>query len=206
MEKVIITENDIMNAKPSIALVTKWALAKYIADTSVMSMKIAVKEDGKESIPLPDLFQRQTMAETQLKTGVFVKEYLGRGFDPVHEPESGKEIPYLMATDEVDLWSDFETQIDRLKKSKNKEVSDKCYEILNDYHAFCRMVSIEIEQELQIKNDLLGRAAWFLSTLVTKVTTDELSKMVQEYKPSEGESPVEQEAAEQANENETPEE
>jgi hypothetical protein len=38
------------------------------------------------------------------------------------------------------------------------------------------------------------------------VTTDELSKMVQEYKPSEGESPVEQEASEQANENETPEE
>lgn len=195
MGKYIITEQDILKAKPSIPLVLKWTLAKYIATVSVDGKKVAVKEEGKESISLPDIFQRQTMMESQLKTGVFVKEYLGVAFDAVHDAED-KEIPYLMAADDVDAWSDFETQIDRLKRCKNKEVADKCYDILNDYHAFVRMVSIEIEQELQIRNDLLGRAAWFLEYIVKKTVTDDLIQKtaeLSEQRNAETETPKETE-------------
>ena len=176
MEKVIITEQDILNAKTSIPLVKKWALAKYIAEWSIVKNNVAVVEKGKDTIPLPELYQRRTILEAQFKIGVFVREYMGREFDPVHESETDAPVTYLMAADEADQWSNFEAQLDRLKRSKDKAVADRCYDILNDYHAFVRMVSIEIEQELQIKNDLLGRAAWFLSYLVGKMTPEELMK------------------------------
>lgn len=192
MEKVIITEQDILNANASIPLTRKWAVAKYIAEWSLEKNSMAVVEKGKETIPLPDLYRRRTILETQFKIGVFVREYMGREFDPVHESETDLPVTYLMAADEADQWSNFEAQLDRLKRSKTPGVSDKCYDILNDYHAFVRMVSIEIEQELQIKNDLLGRAAWFLSYLVGKLTPEELLKnmgeisdMASEIEPKE---------------------
>ena len=210
MEKVIINEQDILNANASIPLTKKWALAKYIAEWSLEKNNVAVVEKGKDTIPLPDLYQRRTILETQFKIGVFVHEYMGREFDPVHESGTDLPVTYLMAADEADQWSNFEAQLDRLKRSKDKAVADKCYDILNDYHAFVRMVSIEIEQELQIKNDILGRAAWFLSYLVGKLTPEELlknmgeiSEMANELEPNmeqneanPAEEPVEEPAEE----------
>lgn len=197
MEKVTITEQDVLNANPSIPLTKKWALAKYIAEWSLEKNNVAVVEKGKDMIPLPDLYQRRTILETQFKIGVFVREYMGREFDPVHESGTDLPVTYLMAADEADQWSNFEAQLDRLKRSKDKAVADRCYDILNDYHAFVRMVSIEIEQELQIKNDILGRAAWFLSYLVGKLTPEELLKnmgeiteMANEIASKEGEDHI----------------
>ena len=181
MDKVIINEQDILNANANMPLVLKYTLAKYIAELCVEKKQITLKEDGEDSIPLPDMAQRNTLRESQFKIGVFVKEYLKNTFVPV-KSTNDKEIPYLMAADDADKWSDFETQIDRLKKSKNKEVADKCFDILNDYHAFCRMVSIEIEQELQIKNDIVGRLAWFVSVFLKSATPGKLKESLEEIK------------------------
>ena len=172
MEKVTITEQDILNANTSIPSVLKYTLARYIAEISVDKKQITVKEDGVDSIPLPDMFQRNTLRETQFKVGVFVKEYLGSTED--------KPIPYLMSADEADAWGSFESQLDRLKRTKNADVANKCYDILNDYHAFVRMVSIEIEQELQIRNDVLGRAAWLVSLLMKKFDANELKDNIKD--------------------------
>lgn len=181
MGKVIITEQDILNANASLPLVLKYTLAKYIAELCVEKKQITLKEDGEDSIALPDMAQRNTLREAQFKIGVFVKEYMRNAFEPV-KSTNDKEIPYLMAADDADDWSDFETQIDRLKKTKNKEVADKCFDILNDYHAFCRMVSIEIEQELQIRNDIVGRFAWIVSVLLKSATPENLNETINEIK------------------------
>lgn len=181
MDKVIINEQDILNANANLPLVLKYTLAKYIAELCVEKKQITLKEDGEDSIPLPDMAQRNTLRESQFKIGVFVKEYLKNTFVPV-KSTNDKEIPYLMAADDADKWSDFETQIDRLKKSKNKEAADKCFDILNDYHAFCRMVSIEIEQELQIKNDIVGRFAWIVSVLLRNTTPEKLNETLEEIR------------------------
>ena len=196
MKKATITEQDILNANSSIPLVTKWALARFIAEMSLEKKQLVIREKGVDTIALPDMYQRRTMLENQFKIGVFVKEYMGVEFDPVHGND-GKPVPYLMAADEADQWSNFEAQLDRLKRSKVPGVADRCYDILNDYHAFVRMVSIEIEQELQVKNDILGRAAWFLSHLVGKLTPEELlknmgeiSEMANEIASKEGEDHI----------------
>lgn len=181
MDKVIITEQDILKAKASIPLTLKFAVAQYIAEFSTDKKQITIKEGGVDSIALPDMRQRNTMREVQFKIGVFVKEYMGKDVDFV-KGEDNLPCPYLMAADEVDAWSDFETQLDRLKRSKNKEVADKCYDILNDYHAFCRMVSIEIEQELQIKNDIVGRFAWLAKSLINSYTPEKLQESIDELK------------------------
>lgn len=179
MDKVIITEQDILKAKASVSLTTKYAVALFIAVSSNEKKQITIKENGVDSIALPDMQQRNTMREAQFKTGFFVKEYMGKKVDFVKGADN-TPIPYLMAADEVDAWSNFETQLDRLKRSKNKEVADKCFDILNDYHAFCRMVSIEIEQELQIKNDIVGRFAWLAKSLINGYTPEELEKVIEE--------------------------
>lgn len=179
MDKVIITEQDILKAKASIPLTLKYAVAQYIAEFSTDKKQITIKEGGVDSIALPDMRQRNTMREVQFKIGVFVKEYMGKDVNFVKGTDD-ISIPYLMASDEADAWSNFETQLDRLKRSKNKEVADKCFDILNDYHAFCRMVSIEIEQELQIKNDIVGRFAWLAKSLINSSTPEELKKSIEE--------------------------
>lgn len=179
MDKVIITEQDILKAKASIPLTLKYAVAQYIAEFSTDKKQITIKEGGIDSIALPDMRQRNTMREAQFKTGVFAKEYMGKDVDFVKGTDD-VSIPYLMASDEADAWSNFETQLDRLKRSKTPGIADKCFDILNDYHAFCRMVSIEIEQELQIKNDALGRAAWLLSLLVRKFDAEGLKDSIKD--------------------------
>lgn len=179
MEKVIITEQDILNANESIPVTLKYAVAQYIAEFSTDKKQITIKEGGIDSIALPDMRQRNTMREAQFKAGVFAKEYMRKDVDFVKGTDD-TPIPYLMSADEVDAWSSFETQLDRLKRSKNKEVADKCYDILNDYHVFCRMVSIEIEQELQIKNDIVGRFAWLAKSLINSSTPEELKKSIED--------------------------
>lgn len=179
MEKVIITEQDILNANESIPVTLKYAVAQYIAEFSTDKKQITIKEGGIDSIALPDMRQRNTMREAQFKVGVFAKEYMRKDVDFVKGTDDAP-IPYLMSADEVDAWSSFETQLDRLKRSKNKDVADKCYDILNDYHAFCRMVSIEIEQELQIKNDIVGRFAWLAKSLINSSTPEELKKSIED--------------------------
>lgn len=181
MEKVIITEQDILAASESIPITLKYAVAQFIAEFSTDKKQITIKEGGVDSIALPDMRQRNTMREAQFKTGVFVKEYMKKEVDFVRGTDD-IPIPYLMAADEADAWSDFETQLDRLKRSKNKEVADKCYDILNDYHAFCRMVSIEIEQELQIKNDIVGRFAWLVKSLINDSTPEKLQESIEGLK------------------------
>lgn len=181
MDKVIITEQDIMNASASMPIITKYALAKYISEICTEKKQITVKEGGVEAIALPDMAQRNTLRESQLKIGVFVKEYMRKSFDPVHNADDNP-IPYMMSADEADAWSSFESQIDRLKRNKDKAVADKCYDILNDYHAFCRIVSIEIEQELQIKNDIVGRFAWLVSSLIKNSTPEKLQESIEELK------------------------
>lgn len=179
MEKVIITEQDILNANESIPVTLKYAVAQYIAEFSTDKKQITIKEGGIDSIALPDMRQRNTMREAQFKAGVFAKEYMRKDVDFVKGTDDSP-IPYLMSADEVDAWSSFETQLDRLKRSKNKDIADKCYDILNDYHAFCRMVSIEIEQELQIKNDIVGRFAWLAKSLINSSTPEELKKSIED--------------------------
>ena len=181
MDKVIINEQDILNANANMPLVVKYTLAKYIAELCVEKKQITLKEGGEDSIALPDMVQRNTLREAQFKIGVFVKEYMRNAFEPV-KSTNDKEIPYLMSADDADKWADFETQIDRLKKSKTQGVADKCFDILNDYHAFCRMVSIEIEQELQIRNDIVGRFAWIVSVLIKSATPENLNETINEIK------------------------
>lgn len=181
MDRVIISESYIEDAESRLPITTKYVLAKYIAEYCIDKRQVTIKENGEDSIALPDMAQRNTLRETQFKIGVFVKEYMKHEFEPVHDAED-HAIPYLMAANEADMWSDFETQLDRLKRSKGKGIADKCYEILNDYHAFCRMVSIEIEQELQIRNDIVGRFAWLAKELINTYSPEELKRNLEGIK------------------------
>jgi hypothetical protein len=44
------------------------------------------------------------------------------------------------------------------------------------------MVSIEIEQELQIKNDIVGRLAWLVKSLINNSTPEKLQESIEGLK------------------------
>lgn len=186
MERIVITENDIKNANTYMPVTQKWVAAKFIAQLVVETKPVAIM-DGGEKTAIPDMADRNTLREAMFKTGVFVKEYMRKGFDPVHTEESkgGKPIQWLMSADDTDRWGNFEAQIDRMKRSKTPGVADACYEMLNDYHQFLRMLNIEIEQEMALKNDPVGRT--LMANKMNALTPDDLNELLETLKKIEAE-------------------
>ena len=79
-----------------------------------------------------------------------------------------------MSADEVDRWENIETQIDRLKK--NKTCADKCFELLNDFHAFKKILNTEINSQMSVRNDVVGR---LVQAFNAPVDADSLSELLE---------------------------
>lgn len=191
MGRYLIGEQDIKKATTYLPLVKKVALAHFIAKLCVESQEVAIK-DGESITVLPDIYQRSQIREMQFRMGVFVKEYLGREFDQVHRKNGeGKEepVPYLMSADDVDRYANVETQIDRLKRTK--EISDDCYEILNDYHAWLKILNQEISALLAVKNDFVGR---FVQAMNKGTSPEQLNAILDQLKQAQAEAEAMQNA------------
>ena len=72
-----------------------------------------------------------------------------------------------------------------MKRSKTPGVADACYEMLNDYHQFLRMLNIEIEQEMALKNDPVGRT--LMANKMNALTPDDLNELLETLKKIEAE-------------------
>ena len=77
-------------------------------------------------------------------------------------------------------------QLDRLKSSKNIDVRNKVYDILDDYREFYRMLGVEIAALVANKNDLLVRLLQYFTASITpdmfKDTFEKLAESMQELK------------------------
>lgn len=172
MERHILTETDIQNANTYMPLVKKVALAQLVAPLCVGKMEVAINDsDGQK--PLPDMGQILQIRRIMFETGVLVGFYLNKAFDTIKNAD-GEDIPFCMSADEVDRWENIETQIDRLKK--NKSCADKCFELLNDFHAFKKILNTEINSQMSVRNDVVGR---LVQAFNAPVDADSLSELLE---------------------------
>ena len=75
-------------------------------------------------------------------------------------------------------------QLDRFKSSKNIQVRNKVYDILDDYREFYRMLGVEIAALVANKNDSLSR---FLEYFKASITPDMLKDIFSQFTGTLGE-------------------
>lgn len=151
MSRIIITAEDIQNAKDYIPAVHRQELLESIAPKCIVKVRTSYIPTGEtESVPIPDRFQEYGMLTNLFLMGVLAVEYLNKPFD-------GCEESLQMPANLYDEWagSHVLSQIEALRS--DKAVHDKACYILQDFYAFRTALYREIETNLGHQNDIVWR-------------------------------------------------
>ena len=172
MTDKLITEEIILNADKYIPISTKSDLARGFAKDCVSEVNITV-DNGDESEVLPPRYQEDPKMKSLYGMMTLLYNYLH-----VLKPNDNGEI--LFDSNDFDEWgkSCIMNQLDRLKSSKNIEVRNKVYDILDDYREFYRMLGVEISALVANKNDVLVR---FLEYFKASITPDMMSDVINQF-------------------------
>lgn len=173
-----LTEEIIRNATTYVPLKQKATMAKRFAEDCVEKVEMKYKDE-----PLPPVYKENIQVRMLWGMCVLLTSYL-----KVFDKDSGEDF---RSTD-YDEWGGTAVlnQLNRFKSSKDAEVRDKAYDILDDYREFYGMLGKEINSLLSAKNDLMTRA---LAYLDGKMTPQYLEQSLQELRE------VQQEALEYVN-------
>lgn len=183
MTNRIITEEIILNAESYIPIDTKGAMASEFAKDCVSEVQITVDNDGEKDV-LPPRYQENPKIKSLYGMMTLLNDYL-------HLIDRDENGDVTFTTKDFDEWGKacVMNQLDRFKSSKNIEVRNKVYDILDDYREFYRMLGVEIASLVANKNDGLTR---FLEYFKTSITPDMMSdlfsqlsgtvKEIQDYK------------------------
>lgn len=160
---VIITESDIQNANTYLPIEVKEAMTRLMAQLCVEKLEVA-SPDGL--MPVPPICRENRMKRQQFLMGVLAGCYLKQGFALETMKVTGKDgkateekINYMMAVGDFDEWGESHAinQLERLKKSRTKGIADGVFDILQDYRIFENMLLGAIRDELERRNDIIGR-------------------------------------------------
>lgn len=148
-----LTEQDILNATTYMPLNRKAAMARFIAEQSVVPVNIAAEEGGNPIKFLPQRYAENYQSRSVGQMLVLLQYYLNQ---PLQEGFGEKQF---------DEWGESSVfnQLDRFKQSKNPEVRNKVYDLLDDYREFCKYAGNEIAMELSVRNDSIARVMAWLS-------------------------------------------
>ena len=171
---IVITKEDIQSARAYMPLALKAEIASQIAAWCVQPTEI--KDENGDA--LPPIWQENRALRQLFVLGVFGRFYLRKDFatQSIKLTKDGKpvgmqDVDYYMDVDAYDEWAESHVlnQIERLKLDKrDKEISDKCYDILYDFKAFEAMTYGAIKDEIEEKNDLVKRAAEYIEVRLSK--------------------------------------
>ena len=165
------TEDDILNAETYMPIGLKAKTAKAIAVSSVsvvnVNMDITDDEGKKTQRSLPPRYTEDVVTKMAWQLRMLLVFYL--------KQDLGSEN---MTAEMYDEWGKVAVfnQLDRLKQSKNSEVRNRVYDILDDFRELCKMVSTEIAMELAVRNDPFNR----LAVWVTEQISPELISRLKE--------------------------
>ena len=155
------TEQDILNATTYMPIELKGKTAKAIAVSSIavvnVNMDITSDSGDKSQKPLPPRYTEDVITKMAWQLRMLLVFYL--------KQDLGSED---MTAEMYDDWGRVAVfnQLDRLKQSKDPEVRNKVYDILDDYRELCKMVSTEIAMELTVRNDPFNRiAVWLMEQI-----------------------------------------
>ena len=172
MTDKIITEEIILNADKYIPISVKSELARNFAEDCISKVNINV-DNGDGSEVLPPRYQESPKMKSLYGMMTLLYNYLH-----VLNPNKDGEISF--DSNDFDEWGNacIMNQLDRMKSSKNIEVRNKVYDILDDYREFYRMLGVEISALVANKNDVLVR---FLEYFKSSITPDMMADVINQF-------------------------
>jgi hypothetical protein len=162
-----LTEAIIKNANSYVPLKQKTAMAKRFAEDCIEKVEIKYKDEM-----LPPMYKEDVQKRMLWGMCVLLTSYL-----MVFDKDSGEDF----RGSDYDSWGGTAVlnQLNRFKSSKDAEVRDKAYDILDDYREFYGMLGKEINSLLNTKNDLIYRA---LAYLDGKMTPQYFEKSLEDFR------------------------
>lgn len=154
-----ITEDIILNATLYIPIAKKSALARTFAEDCISKVEIKLNDDV-----LPPRYQENPMMKSLYGMMTLLADYL-------HMLPTDDDGNVSMDAATFDEWGEASimNQLGRMKSSKNQEIRNRVYDILDDYREFYRMLGVEISSILAHKNDMLSR---FIQYFQSEITAD----------------------------------
>ena len=178
MTDKIITEEIILNAESYIDIETKSKLSRKFAKDCVSEVNITLDNEGEKDV-LPPRYQENPEMKSLYGMMTLLNNYL-------HVLETDENGTITFTSSEFDEWGRacVMNQLDRFKSSKNIEVRNKVYDILDDYREFYRMLGAEIAALVANKNDPLAR---FLEYFKASITPDMVKDIMNQFNDTMGE-------------------
>lgn len=177
--KKILTEEDIRNAVSYLPLAKKTAMARAYAQDCLLQFDISTGNEEVDKV-FPSRFQENPQKRMLYGMLVLLREYLKK-----MEDED-------LSTEQYDVWgaSSIFNQLDRFKSSKDPEIRNKVYDLVDDYREFYRMLGTEINSLAEAKNDFLARFVQYVSLSQSPEALQEqleqLEKLTQEIEGMKG--------------------
>jgi hypothetical protein len=165
--KKTLTEEDIRNAVSYLPLAKKTAMARAYAQDCLLQFDIATGNEEIDKV-FPSRFQENPQKRMLYGMLVLLREYLKK---------IGDED---LSTEQYDEWgeSSIFNQLDRFKSSKDQEIRNKVYDLVDDYREFYRMLGTEINSLAEAKNDFLARFVQYVNLSQTpEALQEQLNKL-----------------------------
>lgn len=143
MERITITKDMLLAARDYAPEEEKEAFLGVLANRCFDRLKISVPD--KDADEYPPMYKVNTGLKARYLMGALLIFYLDAKFE--------EETDHLMTVAEYDRWagSHVLNQIERWKA--DRDVKDKCFDLLEDYRALERRFSAEINALLAVQND-----------------------------------------------------
>lgn len=127
---------------------------------------------------LPPLLRERFGVKQQFLMGVLAKSYLHQNFKKQNFVWKGEEtisgvLDACMNEEAYDEWAQSHvfSQINRFIRRHDNDLSDKAYEIMNDFKTFSMMLNDSIHALIEQNNDPVGRVMRALAADITPEVT-----------------------------------
>lgn len=179
MYSINLTEEDVLEAKTYTPIAHKEAMTRLMAQLCIE------RANEAEDTPWLGRYRENRMRRQQFLMGVLAQWYLGKNIE-LSQWEAGEyasqTIPYCMSPAECDRWSGSHVlnQLERLKQSKEQGVKDQVYDLLSDFKLFENMLMGAIRDELERRNDSLGRVKELFEAELSPETLGEALRSIRD--------------------------
>ena len=178
---IVITEEMLRKADDYISLSQKTGMAKSFAIACVEEIRSAEGDNA------PPLIRERFGVKQQFLMGVFAKSYLHQDFEKQKFEWVGEKIisgvlDACMTEDAYDEWaaSHVFSQMNRFVRRHDGEISDKAYEITNDFKTFSMMLNESINALIAVNNDPVNRVMKVLTMSLTPENTNAILAQLEE--------------------------
>lgn len=167
-----ITEDIIARADTYIPIDIKSVMAREFAKDCISEVQIFVEKDGDKDA-LPPRYQENPKQKSLYGMMTLLCNYL-------HVISGDEKGELTFTSSDFDDWGKacVMNQLDRFKSSKNLDIRNKVYDILDDYREFYRMLGVEIAALVANKNDGLSR---FLQYFQSSITPDMIKDVFSQF-------------------------